>query len=153
MPRSSHSRVLHADPSQVWALISDPHHLPRWWPKVVRVEAVQKDAFTEVLRTQRGRDVRADFRALERDQQAMRLLWEQQVEGTPFAKVLRSAQTELSVEAISPSGQPDAPRAQVRIVVRQSLRGLLANLGGPLVKRASARTVEAALTRLEQLFE
>ncbi len=152
MPRSARSRVVAAEPHEAWSLISDPHHLPRWWPRVARVESVTEDAFTEILRTQRGRDVRADFHALQRDDQAMRLRWAQQVDGTPFAKVLRSAETELSVKAIALGGQAGAPRAEVGIVVSQSLRGLLANIGAPLMKRASARIVEEALDRLEELF-
>ena len=68
----------------VWRVVADPEHLPRWWPKVTRVEAVQErkrgagTLWTAVMETQAGRAVRADYRCL----YAKRPLaygWEQQV--------------------------------------------------------------------------
>ena len=54
------SRVVAAAPDEVWATIGDPYHLPRWWPRVERVELVQGDGFTQLLRTDKGRAIRAD---------------------------------------------------------------------------------------------
>ena len=64
MPAARRSRTLPASPEQLWELIADPHHMPRWWPGVERMEAVEPDRFTQVFKTKRGRPVRADFRVL-----------------------------------------------------------------------------------------
>ena len=53
---------------RVWALVSDPHHLPRWWPRTLRVEDVRqvqggrRSRWTTVLGTERGTGVRVDYR-------------------------------------------------------------------------------------------
>ena len=62
MPTARRSRVIAAPADRVWDTVGDPHHLPRWWPRVSRVEAVTRDAFTQVLQTEGGKVVRADFR-------------------------------------------------------------------------------------------
>ena len=41
----------------VWAVVGDPHHLPRWWPLTERVEAVDPQAWTSVLRSTRSNGV------------------------------------------------------------------------------------------------
>ena len=46
----------------VWAVVGDPYHLPRWWPRVERVEGVDAGAWTSVMRSERGKAVRADYR-------------------------------------------------------------------------------------------
>ncbi len=90
------SRTIDASPEDLWEVLGDPHHLPRWWPRVSRVEAVDQEAFTEVLTGPSGKIVRADFKLLEQiDRQ--RIVWSQQVENTPFARVLRSAETEITL--------------------------------------------------------
>ena len=61
MPAARRSRVLAASLDELWQTIGDPHHLPRWWPRVERVEDVQDGAFTELMRTAKGKAVRADF--------------------------------------------------------------------------------------------
>ena len=55
------TRLLADPPDAVWRTVGDLYQLPRWWPKVLRVEAVADGRFTEVLQTERGRDVRADW--------------------------------------------------------------------------------------------
>src|ERR1700721_3653880 len=102
------SRTIEASPEDLWEVLGDPHHLPRWWPRVSRVEAVtltgagELNAFTEVLTGPSGKIVRADFKLLEQvDRQ--RITWSQQVENTPFARVLRSAETEITL-AGAPEG-------------------------------------------------
>lgn len=69
MPRVRRSRVIDAPRGEIWRLVSDPGQLPRWWPRVVRVEGISGsgDRFTEVLRTDSGRDLRADFTVQERE--------------------------------------------------------------------------------------
>lgn len=95
MPTARRSRTIAASAEDLWALISDPHHLPRWWPRVTRVEDVTADAFTEVMTTSRGKVVRADFELVEADEAERTLTWSQRVAGTPFARLLRSAETEV----------------------------------------------------------
>jgi uncharacterized protein YndB with AHSA1/START domain len=68
MPNVARSRVIGARAARVWALIADPHNMPRWWPETSRVEDVEgppgsrRSRFTQVLKTSKGRTVRADFR-------------------------------------------------------------------------------------------
>ncbi len=64
-PAAQRTRTLPASPEELWELIADPHHMPRWWPGVERMEGVEPDRFTEVFKTKRGRPVRADFRVRE----------------------------------------------------------------------------------------
>ena len=85
-------------------MLGDPHHLPRWWPRVSRVEAVEGDAFTEVLKGSSGKIVRADFKLLARED-LHRIVWSQQVEDTPFARVLKSAETEITLAGMSEGGE------------------------------------------------
>ncbi len=119
MPTARRSRTIAASAQELWELICDPHHLPRWWPRVTRVEDVQGDAFTEVMKTKRGKTVRADFRIACRDQDARVLVWEQQVAGTPFEQVLSSAETELRLAPIA--AEESGGATDVTIELRQML--------------------------------
>jgi uncharacterized protein YndB with AHSA1/START domain len=131
----------------LWEVIGDPHHLPRWWPRVSRVESVEVDAFTEVLLGGRGKMVRADFRLLDAVS-PRRIVWAQQVENTPFARILKSAETEISLAGADMS---DGPATEVTIELRQTLHGFLARLGSHLVRRAAGSTIEEALDGLERI--
>ena len=99
----SRQRVIAAPVEAVWGIVSDPHHLPRWWPKVKRVENVQGEAgdrrsrWTAVLETEEGRSVRADFRCTSAAVND-RYIWAQEVDGTPFEKILQSADTEVRMK-------------------------------------------------------
>jgi uncharacterized protein YndB with AHSA1/START domain len=163
--------LIAASAEELWAVIHDPHHLPRWWPRVARVEDVEGDAFTEVMKTAKGKTVRADFTLVEVDERARSLTWAQRVEGTPFARVLKSAETEVRLapagEGPSSSPRPDsgsaaaegrAPAArevsaatEVTIELRQTLNGFLARIGSYLVRRAAASTIDEALDGLERI--
>ncbi len=149
MPTARSSRRIDAPPQELWELVRDPHHLPRWWPRVARVEDVGEDAFTEVMMTAKGKVVRADFTLVEADEGARQLTWSQRVEGTPFARVLRSAETELSVSAADGGSEDGA--AEVTIELRQELAGMLSRLGAAIARRAASRTLEEALDGLERL--
>jgi uncharacterized protein YndB with AHSA1/START domain len=142
MPTARRSRTIAAAPEQVWRTVADPHHLPRWWPRVERVEAVRGDGFTEVLGTDRGRSVRADFKVLE-SRAPQRRVWEQELVGTPFERVFAAARTEVALA-------PDGAGTRVTLVVRQRLRGA-ARLGGWVVRRATGRVLDEALASLEGL--
>ncbi len=156
MPTARRSRTIAAPAQELWELVCDPHHLPRWWPRVTRVEGVDERAFTEVMKTRRGRLVRADFDVVLAGEGQRTLTWVQRVAGTPFATVLKSAETELRLE---PAGE-DAAATEVTIELRQemarsSTRGgflrLAPRFGAPLVRRAAAATLEQALDGLESI--
>ena len=145
MPDASRSRTIAAPAEDLWDVISDPHHLPRWWPRVSRVEDVGQDAFTEVLKTAKGKVVRADFELVESNGQARRIMWSQQVQGTPFARLLRSAETEVRLEADT------AQATKVTIELRQVLNGGFSRFGGYMVIRAARATLDEALDGLERI--
>jgi uncharacterized protein YndB with AHSA1/START domain len=145
MPSARRSRVIAAPVQELWELISDPHHLPRWWPRVERVEDVEGNAFTEVMKTAKGRSVRADFQLLPSDEGARALTWEQLLEGTPFARLLNSAETTVSLEAA-------AAGTTVTIELRQALSGFFPRFGGFMVKRAATATLDQALDGLERIY-
>jgi uncharacterized protein YndB with AHSA1/START domain len=127
----------------VWKVVGDPHHLPRWWPRVERVEGVGKGAFTQVLRSDRGRAVRADFRVVEHHQPRVRA-WEQDVAGTPFERFLASAVTRIELESRDGG-------TQVTLVLSIKLRGM-ARFGGYLARRGARRQADEALEALEGLL-
>ena len=141
MPTTSRRREVTAAPEDVWRIVGDPYHLPRWWPRVSRVEAVKEGKFTEVLLGARsGRAVRADFRIEEKRKEQL-LRFTQEVEGSPFEKVLREAETSIAIE---PAGAGTA----IAITTRQRMRGM-ARFGGFMMRRAAGRTLDEALDGLE----
>ena len=143
MPRTRRTRTIAATPEQVWRTVYDPHHLPRWWPRVQRVEAVDREHFTQVLGTDKGRAVRADFRVLESRAPEVRR-WAQESEGSPFERLLRSAETEVRLR---PDG---ADGTRVTLTIDQRLRGVGA-LGGFLVRRATRTVADEALAGLARI--
>jgi uncharacterized protein YndB with AHSA1/START domain len=143
VPTTRVSRTLAASPEVVWEVVSDPWHQTRWWPRVVRMEAVEDDCFTQVLGTARGRGVRADFRLLERER-PRRLRWEQQVEGSPFERLLAEAVT--AVELAPADG---GAATSVTIELRQQLLGW-SRLVPFLFKRAARRQLDEALAGLDR---
>jgi uncharacterized protein YndB with AHSA1/START domain len=145
MPSARRSRVIAAPVQELWELIGDPHHLPRWWPRVERVEDVEGSAFTEVMKTAKGRSVRADFQLLPSDGSARSLTWEQLLEGTPFARLLSSAETTVSLEEAGAG-------TTVTIELRQVLSGFFPRFGGFMVKRAATATLDQALDGLERIY-
>jgi carbon monoxide dehydrogenase subunit G len=142
MPTARRSRTVAAPPERVWEVVADPHHLPRWWPRVTRVEAVTDEHFTEVLATQDGRSLRADFRVVD-SRAPERRAWEQEVQGTPFERVFAASSTEVKL-------LPDGAGTRVTLVMRQQLRGS-ARMGGFMVRRATGRVLDEALQALEAL--
>lgn len=149
MPAVRRSRTLDAPPQRVWEVIADPYHMPRWWPEVKRMEGVEGDRFTQVFTTRKGRSVRMDFRLLtsdppgpDRDSPGRRV-WEQELAGTPFERVLGEAVTEIVLE-------PGEGRTRVTIAIRQKLRGY-SRTGGFFFRRATRAKVDEALAALEQV--
>lgn len=150
MPRASASRVIAAEPSAVWSLVSDPYHLPRWWPRAQRVENVRpgkggrRGQWTLVLASDRGKAVRADYRCVAAAE-GKHSVWEQQIEDTPFARILHGSRTEIALE-------PDPAGTRVTIATAQRLRGL-SRLGSPMMRRATRAQIEAALEGLAGVLE
>jgi uncharacterized protein YndB with AHSA1/START domain len=144
VPRVTRSRLIVADPQRVWELISDPHSLPRWWPRTVRVEDVHeaegRPRWTAVLGTERGKGVRADYRCTEAVT-GERYAWEQEITGTPFQRVLRSAALEVRLGA-----EDDGTR--VTLTTDESLRGL-SRLGSVMLRGAARRRLDEALNGVE----
>jgi len=143
VPTARRSRTIAAPAEELWDLIDDPHHLPRWWPRVDRVEDVDGEAFTEVMRTSKGKLVRADFRVL-REQAGRTLTWQQQLEGTPFGRLLSEASTRVTLE-------PQERGTRVTLELHQRLTGFFPRFGGFMVSRAAARTLDEALDGLERI--
>jgi uncharacterized protein YndB with AHSA1/START domain len=141
MPSVRRTRALTVAPEVVWEVVGDPHHLPRWWPNTRRVEAVDAQGWTSVLATERGKPVRADYRVL-RSERPLTRAWAQELDGSPFERILNEAVTELELE-------PDGDGTRVTLVMRQRLRGL-SRLGGFMVRRATARQLDEALEGLER---
>lgn len=144
MPTARRSRTIAAQAHEIWEVVADPHHLPRWWPRVARVEDVEGNAFTEVMKTAKGKVVRADFELVAADESSRTLTWEQQLAGTPFGRLLSSAVTMVRLD--------DAPEGtRVTIELSQKLIGILPRLGSWMVRRAAVATIEEALDGLERI--
>jgi uncharacterized protein YndB with AHSA1/START domain len=142
MPRTARTRTIDASPDAVWAVVGDPHHLARWWPRVRRVEAVSEAGWTKVFKTAKGRAVRADYTLLETEPpRAIR--WSQELEDSPFERLMDEAITEVR---LAPAGDLGT---EVTIELRQRLRGW-SRLAPFLVKRGTRRLVDEALDGLEQ---
>jgi uncharacterized protein YndB with AHSA1/START domain len=150
MPTVRRSRTVPAPPGRVWEVVADPNHMPRWWPLVKRMEGVSGDEFTQVLTTRKGRLVRADFQILASEPPtdeagSGRQMWEQEVIGTPFERVLDQAVTEVVVE-------PEDGATRVTIVLTQRMHGI-SRTGGFLLRRATRAKLNEALEGLAALFE
>jgi uncharacterized protein YndB with AHSA1/START domain len=148
--RATRTRQLIAPPQALWQVIEDPFQLPRWWPRVARVEGVQDDRFTEVLQTKRRRAVRMDFRVLASDPPGTggedwgRRAWEQEVAGTPFERVLDEAITEVLIEPAL------GGTSKVTIAQLQKLRGY-SRTGALMMRRATNQQLDEALDGLARI--
>lgn len=126
----------------MWGVVSDPYHLPRWWPRVDRVEDVSDDAWTTVTRSSRGRAVRFDYTRVYAHPPD-KIVWRQELADTPFERFMREAVTGVILSA----GDGGGTRVELRIVRR--LRGL-ARFGGVQMRRAAKRELDEALQLLDQ---
>ena len=142
MPEVRRALTVRASREEVWALVSDPFHLPRWWPATARVEDATEDAWTSVLRTPGGKTVRADFTRVEA-LAPRRIAWRQELEESPFERVFSSAVTAIELE---PDG---AGATRVELTAVERLRGRY-RLGGWLVRRAARRRLDDALAGLDR---
>jgi uncharacterized protein YndB with AHSA1/START domain len=145
MPVTRRSAVVAAPPPVVWQTVADPQRMASWWPRVERVEGVGAGGFTQVLRSDRGALVRADFRVGQRNKPRI-VTWTQDLEGTPFAKLLKRSATTVALE---PRDGGAATRVELRL--EQRLQGI-SRFGGFLVKRAARKQVDGALSALAALY-
>jgi len=154
VPTVRRARTLGATPEEIWAIVGDAYHLPRWWPRVMRVEGVEGDAFTQVLRTDKGVPVRADFRVVESAAPTVRR-WEQQLANTPFERILTASAVEVRLERAGGGGEGEGAEqgagTRVAITLAQRLRGL-GLLGGFMVRSAGRKQLDGALDGLEALL-
>lgn len=147
MARVTRTRTIEAPLGDVWNLVSDPYNLPRWWPRTARVENVDRKAggrrtqWTKVLETAEGRGVRADFRCLSAAERE-RYVWEQELEGTPFERHLKSLRVEVGIR------ERDGG-TEVSVTEEQSLKGM-SKLGSPLMRRARGDVLDEALDGIER---
>lgn len=146
MPRVSRHREIDAPASKIWNLITDPDHLPRWWPRATRVEDIlnrsnpDRMRWTLVMKSDRGNVVRADFTGTlaKRDQ---RFGWRQDVRGTDFDKWWSSIEYQVDLE-------PTDGGTRVEITSTMKARGL-SKLGGTLMRSGTGRTLDQALEGLD----
>jgi uncharacterized protein YndB with AHSA1/START domain len=143
MATTSRSREIDAPVKDVWRVIADPYHLPRWWPGVTRVQDVREGSFTQVVPTKRGKPMRLDFRVTESIPMERRS-WSQALPGTPFERLLEAWSTTITMQDLG-------GRTLVSIAEIQQLRGSF-RLGLPLQRRPARRRVDAALAGLAELL-
>ena len=146
MPKVSRSRVIAVGRDRVWDLVSDPHSLPRWWPRAQRVEDVRggegkRAHWTMVLQTERGTGVRADYRCTA-STSGERYAWEQQLAGTPFDRILRASRLEIGLAGAN-------GETQVTLTSEETLRGL-SRLGAAMMRGASRRRLDEALDGIQR---
>ena len=148
---SKRIRVVSAPIAEVWKILEDPYQLARWWPRVTRIEGVEEDRFTEVFVSKRGRTVRADFRVLASEPPDAQYpsghrTWTQEVEGTPFERVLQESITEVLVEPVPAGG------TRVTIAQRQRLKGYT-RFGALSMRGATNKRLDQALDGLAQIVD
>ena len=148
MPRVTRRRTVEATVPEVWKLVSDPYALPRWWPRVSRVEDVdqrsggRRSQWTKVLETNHGRGVRADYRCVSSAENE-RYVWEQQLENSPFAKHLKDSRVEIELRAVG--------EGETRVVMSssQTMRGM-SRLGSWMMRKGQRDILDGALDGLEE---
>jgi len=147
LPKVTRRRTIAASPGDVWGLVSDPYNLPRWWPRTMRVENVERtkagkrSQWTKVLETAEGRGVRADYRCISAAE-GERYIWEQQLEDTPFERHLRSSAVEIGLRSADQG-------TEVSLTASQTLRGL-SRLGSPMMRRGQREILNEALDGIER---
>ena len=134
-------RSLPARPEDVWRVVSDPAHLPQWWPGVSRVEEASRTAWTKVLRSPKGKIVRADYSLIEAEEER-RLKWRQELDESPFERILAESTTEIVLA-------PEDGGTRVSVAMSHRARGW-ARFSPFQLRSAAARQVEGALEGLER---
>lgn len=138
-------RLVSAAQAEVWRIVSDPTRLAAWWPGVTRVEEASREAWTTVLVSPAGKAVRADY-SLVQAEEPERVLWRQEVEESPFERLLSEATTEIALAADAGGG------TLVQVTLDQRPRGW-ARFSPFQLRAAARRQAEAALEGLAGLLE
>ncbi|HEX6582494.1 MAG TPA: SRPBCC domain-containing protein [Thermoleophilaceae bacterium] len=136
-------RTLSVTPGDLWRIVSDPARLPAWWPGVSRVEEASREAWTTVLISPKGKSVRADYSLVEAEEPGL-LRWKQEVEESPFERLLAESVTEIELEP-EPGGG-----TLVRLTLDQRPRGW-ARFSPFQLRAAARRQAEGALEGLAEL--
>jgi hypothetical protein len=114
------------------------------------VEGVEQDRFTQVLQSRRQRTVRMDFRVLASEppgsggEPSGHRTWGQEIQGTPFERVLEEAITEVLIQP----GQGGT--SEVTIAQLQRLRGY-SRTGALMLRRTTNQRLDEALDGLARL--
>jgi uncharacterized protein YndB with AHSA1/START domain len=135
--------VVPATPEEVWSLVSDPERLPLWWPGVTRVEEATAEEWTTVLGSPKGKSVRVDYTRVD-SVVGRRLAWRQEVEDSPFERILAAATTEIVL-------QPADGGTRVSVALDQRPRGW-ARLAPFQFRAAGKRQVQGAVEGIETVF-
>ncbi len=147
MPRVTRRRTLGVEAALIWELVADPYNLPRWWPRVQRVEGVEGEGvgmqWTAVLGTSEGRGVRADFRC-GRLTEGEEMTWEQLLAGSPFERHLRRYELEIALQGAGEG-------TEVTLSATQTLRGL-SRLGSPMMRGAQGKLLDEALDGIDRVL-
>lgn len=133
-----------APAEEVWRLVSDPARMAQWWPGVTRVEEATPETWTTVLSSPKGKVVRADYTRLEIEPER-RVVWRQEVEESPFERILAAAATEVALV-------PDEGGTRVTVTLDQKPRGW-ARFAPLQFRSAGVRQVQGALDGLKAVFE
>jgi uncharacterized protein YndB with AHSA1/START domain len=135
--------VVPAAPEEVWRLVGNPARLSQWWPGVTRVEEATDEAWTTVMSSPKGKSVRADYTRVEVEPER-RLVWRQEVEESPFERILASATTEIALA-------PDGEGTRVTVSLDQRPRGW-ARFAPFQFRAAGRRQVQGATEGLDAVF-
>jgi uncharacterized protein YndB with AHSA1/START domain len=135
--------VVPATPEEVWGLVSDPARLPQWWPGVTRVEEASDEAWTTVLSSPKGKSVRVDYSRVEAEP-GRRVVWRQEVDESPFERILASSTTEIALE-------PSEGGTRVTVSLDQQPRGW-ARFAPLQFRGAGKRQVQGAVEGLDAVF-
>ena len=144
MPKVSVSRRLSDPPEEVWRTVGDAYSMSRWWPRVSRVENVGMGGFTQVLQTNKGRGIRADF-SWAHEPDGQRMAWTQDLDGSPFQRLFARSETTVTVE-------PDGTGSKVTLMADQELKGW-SRFSPWLVKGAPKKVLVVALDGLATLHD
>ena len=97
--------------------------------------------WTTVFGTEKGNTVRADYRCTA-SEEPRRYGWEQEIEGSPFERVLKSAAVAIELK-------PDDGDTVVTLMANETLRGF-SRLGGPMMRGAAGGRLDDALDGSER---
>lgn len=145
MPTVARRRSIAAPPDRVWSVVSDPERLSEWWPNVTRVEDATPHAWTTVMTSARGKQVRADWTRSEYDE-PRRMAWRQELEESPFERILRESVTEVELQP------EDGGGTSLELTLRHRARGF-GRFGYFQLRLAAARQVEQAVESLAGIAE